>query len=124
MAECNNKNFVYLNWKPSTNTHHRYLKDSRSTVEVTTSVGTYKNSYADLLMQKNHIYYWEVKIIQGTYFKIGIIKDDHIDQIKKKAFSDISQGYAYFSTGQLRNGSNTTGVAFGSGYGPGDTIKV
>lgn len=87
-------------------------------------MGTYKNSYGDLLMEKNQIYYWEVKIIQGTYFKIGIIKEDHIDQIKKKAFSDIPEGYAYFSIGQLRNGSNTTGTAFGSGYGPGDTIKV
>jgi hypothetical protein len=42
----------------------------------------------------------------------------------KKAFSDINSGYSYFSTGKLRNGSNTTGTEFGYGYGPGDVVKV
>jgi hypothetical protein len=44
--------------------------------------------------------------------------------VANKAFSDFPEGYAYFSTGQLRKGSNTTGTAFGSGFGSGDTIKV
>jgi hypothetical protein len=75
-------------------------------------------------MEKSNIYYWEIKIIQGNYFKIGIVKEDAIEQLTNKAFSDLPDGYAYFSTGQLRKGSNTTGTAFSNGFGPGDTIKV
>jgi len=74
MTETSNKNFVYLNWRPTTNANHKHHKDAKSTVEVVTSIGPYKNSFADFVMEKNQVYYWEVKIIQGTYFKIGIIK--------------------------------------------------
>lgn len=87
-------------------------------------MGPYKNSYADFVMEKNSVYYWEVQIVQGNYFKIGIIKEESIEGLGKKAFSDISTGYSFFSTGKLRNGSNTTGTEFGYGYGPGDLIKV
>lgn len=43
---------------------------------------------------------------------------------KGNAFSDSTDGYAYYSAGKLRNGSNSTGDDFGKGYGAGDTIKV
>jgi hypothetical protein len=75
------------------------------------------------------VYYWEVQIIQGSYFKIGIIKEDSIETVGKKAFSDIATGYSLFSTGKLRNGYNGStsgnqGIDFGFGFGPGDIVKV
>lgn len=61
--------------------------------------------------------------MKGTYFKIGIVKQSEISSVKK-AFSDIKDGYAYYSTGKLRNGSNKDGTDFKKGYGPGDIVKV
>ena len=52
------------------------------------------------------------------------MKASVIPEFKGKAFSDNINGFAYFSTGKLRNGSNSTGTDFGEGYGPGDVIKV
>ena len=75
-----------------------------------TSVGPYKNNYADVVLEKNNVYYWEIKIIKGNYFKIGIMKASALADFKGKAFSDSPNGYAYFSTGKLRNGSNNTGL--------------
>lgn len=90
---------------------------------MTTSVGVYKNNYSDHVMDKHHIYYWEIKILKGTFFKIGVLKHTEINNVKR-AFSDIKDGYAYYSTGKLRNGSNKDGIDFKKGYGPGDVVKV
>lgn len=72
------QNFVYLNWRASANPNHRITKDNRCSVEVMTSVGPYKHTFADFVMEKNNIYYWEVKIVQGNYFKIGVIRESAI----------------------------------------------
>lgn len=74
-------------------------------------------------MERSGTYYWEIKIYKGNYFKIGIIKQSEISNVKK-AFSDLKDGYAYYSAGKLRNGSNKDGADFKKGYGPGDTVKV
>jgi len=92
-------------------------------VAVKSSVGVYKNNYADFVMDKTGTYYWEIKIHKGNYFKVGIIKHSEIPNVKK-AFSDLKDGYAYYSAGKLRNGSNKDGADFKKGYGPGDTVKV
>ena len=90
-----------------------------------TSVGPYKNNYAQIILDKNQIYCWEIKITKGNFFKIGIIKASTlVEGFKGKAFSDCTDGYAYYSNGKLRNGSNSSGIDFGKGYGPGDIIKV
>lgn len=117
-------NFVYLNW--DTRNRSKYLEfreDKHSTVSVRTSVGVYKNNYGDFLMERSGVYYWEIKILKGTYFKVGIVKHSEIANVKK-AFSDLKDGYAYYSTGKLRNGSNKDGADFKKGYGPGDVVKV
>lgn len=44
--------------------------------------------------------------------------------MSKKAFWDINDGYAFYSCGNLRNGSNKEGADFNKGYGPGDVVKV
>ena len=78
-----------------------------------------------MVLEKNSMYYWEIKIIQGNYFKVGVMKKSLIGELKPGAFSDHKKGYSYFSTGKLRNGSNSTGNDFAQGaYGPGDIIKV
>lgn len=117
-------NFVYLNWDHNhSNKNVDFRNDRYGTVAVRTSVGVYKNNYADLVMERQGTYYWEIKIHKGDYFKIGIIKHSEIVNVKK-AFSDIKDGYAYYSMGKLRNGSNKEGADFKKGYGPGDIVKV
>lgn len=78
MSDNPYKNFVYLNWRSSKNTNQRQHRDPRSSVSIITSVGPYKNTFADFVMEKNNVYYWEIKIIQGNYFKIGVVKEDAI----------------------------------------------
>ena len=121
-----NPHFLYLSWdRTNPNKNLTYRNDKFDSVEVKTSVGPYKNSYANCELEKNRIYYWEIKVIQGNYLKIGIIKKSIIPELKNGAFSDNTNGYAYYSTGKLRNGSNSTGTDFSvGGYGPGDIIKV
>ena len=121
-----NPNFIYLNWEPNNRNQSLDFKDDQfGTVTVSTSVGVYKNNYADFVMDNQRIYYWEVKILKGTYFKIGIIKHTEIPNVKR-AFSDLKEGFAYYSTGKLRNGSNkdVAGLDLKKGYGPGDTVKI
>lgn len=117
-------NFIYLNWQQrNRNKNLEFKNDNYGTVAVKTSVGVYKNNYADFVMERNGVYYWEIKIYKGSVFKIGIIKQSEIPNVKK-AFSDIKDGYAFYSAGKLRNGSNKDGDDFKKGYGPGDTVKV
>lgn len=116
--------FIYLTWdSKNRNKNLDFIDDKFGTVVVSTSVGVYKNNYADFIMERTGVYYWEIKIIKGNYFKIGIVKHSEIPNVKR-AFSDIKDGYAYYSTGKLRNGSNKDGIDFKKGYGPGDTVKV
>ena len=119
-----NPHFIYLNWS-ETNRNERlsFKNDQYGTIAVNASVGVYKNNYSDHIMDKHHVYYWEIKILKGNYFKIGVIKQSEIPNVKK-AFSDIKDGYAYYSAGKLRNGSNKDGADFNKGYGPGDVVKV
>lgn len=120
-----NKHFVYLNWNSnSPNPSLQFSEDDLSTVEVTTSVGPYKNLYADHVLQKGELAYWEIKITKGTHFKIGIFKESEVSAFKGRAFSDDVNGFAYYSFGSLRNGSNKQGANFLEGYGPGDIIGV
>ena len=70
-----NKNFVYLNWKTqSANPSLQFSEDDYLSVEVITSVGPYKNLFADYSIQKGETAYWEIKIVKGNHFKIGIFK--------------------------------------------------
>lgn len=67
------KNFIYLSWNTTdANKALQFKGDVHDTVEVTTSVGPYKNLYADFLLERNEVYYWEIRIVKGTTFKIGI----------------------------------------------------
>lgn len=65
------KNFKYISWAKNDNKALEFKRDKYDTVEVTTSVGPYKNVFADLIFDRNECYYWEIRIIKGTNFKIG-----------------------------------------------------
>jgi hypothetical protein len=55
-----------------------------------------------------------------------VFKISELVNFKGKAFSDSQHGFAYFSSGQLRNSSNKAATTsdFGEAYGPGDVIGV
>lgn len=118
--------FIYLNWrKDIKNPRIDFVKDRKDSITINSTIGPYKNVYSEQVFEKNNIYVWQVKINSGNYFKIGIIKEKEIiDNPKFKAFSDSKNGYALFSLGKIRNGSNKDGAQFGKGYGPGDTVTV
>jgi len=54
-----------------------------------------------------------LRLIYGSNFKIGISKNKRLTEI---AFCDGLDGYAYYSAGQLRNGSKTSGKQYGESY--------
>ena len=56
-------------------------------------------------MEPGSKHYFEVKVLKGSYCKIGVCKYDAlIDQ----AFSDNENGWALFNS-EVRHGSNTKG---------------
>ena len=58
-------------------------------------------------------YFFKVQLLHGCNFKIGICKTNRVTEI---AFCDSNDGYAYYSAGQLRNGSKTCGKKYGKAY--------
>ncbi|CAD8097596.1 unnamed protein product [Paramecium primaurelia] len=69
---------------------------------VTSTVGLY-----------NGIYFWKIipLAITKNEMKIGISTSDKYDL--KTAFSDYNFGYAFYTVGQFRNGSNSNGFEYG-----------
>ena len=74
-------------------------------------------------MIANHRYYFEIKCVKGTNFKIGIATEKQKSQ-PNQAFSDTDQGYAYFSTGSLRHASKGSGSVYGEKFRQDDVIGV
>ena len=66
-------------------------------------------------------YYFEVKFIKGSNFKIGVSKTRRNREI---AFSDTEDGWAYYSNGQLRHNSKGEGLKYGDIFRGKDTIGV
>ena len=71
----NQAHFVYLCWSTENrNKRLIYSEDPLASVEVSTSVGPYKNNFADFVLERNNKYYWEIRIFKGNHFKIGVMK--------------------------------------------------
>ena len=66
-------------------------------------------------------YYFEVKFLKGSNFKIGVSKSKRNTEI---AFSDTEDGWAYYSNGQLRHNSKGDGAKYGSIFWGKDVIGV
>jgi len=90
------------------------------------SNGPFKTAYGEFDLIPGGVYSWEVEVVKGTNFKIGIAKKKE-DLVYDKAFSDDKDGYAFYSYGQLRNGTNNTANAtkdYGKSYGNKDVVGI
>lgn len=66
-------------------------------------------------------YYFEVKFLKGSNFKIGVCSTRRNTDI---AFSDTEEGWAYFSLGQLRHNSKGLGLKYGQRFKENDVVGV
>ena len=57
---------------------------------------SFKTAYGNISFQAGLRYYFEVKFLKGSNFKIGISKSKRNLDI---AFSDTDEGWAYYSNG-------------------------
>ncbi|CAD8201621.1 unnamed protein product [Paramecium octaurelia] len=73
---------------------------------------TFKTVTCSVGFQKG-IHFWKIIPMAMTKneMKIGVSTSDKYDL--KTAFSDYSFGYAYYTVGQFRNGSNSNGFEYG-----------
>ena len=74
-------------------------------------------------MHPMHRYFFQIKCLKGSNFKLGIATGK-AKESPNQAFCDTDQGFAYFSTGQLRHNSKGTGIAYGEKFKQDDTIGV
>ena len=74
-------------------------------------------------MYPDHRYYFELKCVKGNNFKFGIATDAAKSD-PDQAFCDSAEGYAYFSTGQLRHASKGHGPSYGDKFKQDDVIGV
>ena len=70
------------------------------------SLESFKTTYGQQPLLPGGRYFFQIRLIFGSNFKIGICKNKKLQEI---AFCDGIDGYAYYSAGQLRNGSKTSG---------------
>jgi len=86
-----------------------------------TSLHSFKCAFGTEPFEPNCRYYFEVKLLKGTNFKIGIAESQCRDE-PDVAFSDGTKGYAYYSNGQLRHNSKGSGQIYGETFRCKDTI--
>lgn len=86
------------------------------------SLISFKSAYSSAPFLPGDRYYFEIKFLKGCNFKVGVSKTTRNVEC---AFCDTSDGFGYYSAGQLRNGSKTGGKKYGQpfkGTGNQDTI--
>ncbi len=66
-------------------------------------------------------YYFEVKFIKGSNFKVGISTREADLEL---AFSDKEFGWAYYCSGYLRHNSGGDGPKYGEPFGETHTVGV
>jgi len=71
------------------------------------------------------LHYWVLKVDDKTTgeFKIGVTCTKN-DSFVNGAFCDIDDGFAFYSPGLLRNGSNAKGSNYGKKLVKGSVIEV
>ena len=116
------KTINYFTWDINATSKRLKIMSGGLTIESQTSNGPMKTSTGTLELKPDNIYYWEVRIDKGNYFKIGVTKNKLIDDLI--AFSDNMNGWSFYSMGELRHNSNNSGGAYGIGYGVGDVIGI
>jgi hypothetical protein len=82
---------------------------------------SYKTTYGNTNLIPGFKYHFAIRIIKGNNFKIGVSRTrSNLDS----AFSDTQDGWAYCSSGELRNGSKNEGAKYGENFQAFDIIGV
>ena len=93
-------------------------------VSCLTSLNSFKTIYSTEKLLSGSMYYFEIKLLKGSNFKLGVSSVNYLTEV---AFCDYIDGFGYYSAGYLRNGSKTSGEKYGRpfrGNGYQDIIGV
>ena len=82
-------------------------------VKCKSSLNSFKTVYSDEPLESGQRHYFEIKFLFGCNFKIGVSKNNTNFDV---AFCDSQDGFGFYSAGQLRNGSKTTGAKYGKPF--------
>lgn len=96
---------------------------SQRLCKATTSMHSFKTAFGTEPLNVGRRYYFEVRCIKGSNFKIGIAESKARSE-PDIAFSDGDQGWAYYSTGQTRHNSKGFGEHYGETFKAKDIIGV
>jgi hypothetical protein len=73
--------------------HDTYDTRAASCIE---SKETFKTTYSSEALEPNDRYFFQVKLLRGCNFKIGVSKNRHDPEV---AFCDSSDGFGFYSAG-------------------------
>ena len=108
-------------WDPTKSSKLLEFDDYYQSCWSTDSKCDFKTAISTEPLTKGERTYFEVKMIKGTNFKVGIAsKYCNVEQ----AFSDSKHGWAYYSSGFLRHNSGGQGPKYGRVYKEGSVIGV
>ena len=96
---------------------------SQRQCKATTSLHSFKSAFGTTEMTPGQRYYFEIKCVKGSNFKIGICLSGARTE-PDMAFCDKDQGWGYYSNGQTRHNSKGTGEQYGETFKGKDTIGV
>lgn len=82
---------------------------------------SFKTTYGNMPLNPGFRYFFEVRMIKGSNFKLGVSKTRRNLDL---AFSDTQDGWAYYSNGQLRHNSKGDGEKYGETFRGKDVIGV
>eukprot|EP00347_Sterkiella_histriomuscorum_P015071 403358421 len=114
-------NHIAFQWDTRNISENLDISDDERICTSKTSMNSFKSCYGSTLMLPGFRYYYEVKFIKGSNFKIGVSRSKRNLEI---AFSDVEDGWAYYSNGQLRHNSKGEGLNYGSIFRGKDVIGV
>ena len=122
-TEKNLDDFVRMpfSWDPNRTCKHLELSEWEKVASSSTSNYSFKTTLGSFPFTPGFKYYFEVKMLKGNNFKIGVAKEDCDLTI---AFSDTPKGWAYYSSGYLRHNSGGDGPQYGEAYTANDTVGV
>lgn len=107
------------------------LRISGDGVRCKMSVGPHKTAYGKIDLIPGRCYAWEIYIRNGVHFKVGVKRKEEAEATQSKgSFADAKSGFAYYSFGEKRNGTNKKSESYGNSvkkttnFSNGDRITV
>ena len=88
---------IYFSWISSNVNPKLKISDQGNSLTSLSSIGPFKSAYGNYPLLPNGIYYWEIQIKKGSFFKIGIADHTKFKPDFTGAFSDTDFGYAFYS---------------------------